>query len=142
MKKFILCCLLAFCFSVTCTASDNSLPDLTQYTNDQLTELLQNINVEIVNRGLSKTASLAAGTYICGKDFPAGSYDISKTDNTKPITIYIGTSNEDGTLNEPFTGQTIFSNDDEAYHYTFSDKDFFRSTEAVQLTINTGIIFE
>ena len=45
--------------------------------DEQLVALLAEVQSEIVARHIEKTASLTAGTYIGGRDIPAGSYILS-----------------------------------------------------------------
>lgn len=48
--------------------------DLASMSNDQIIVLLTRVNDELMARGLQKTATLAKGSYIAGKDIPCGSY--------------------------------------------------------------------
>ncbi len=48
--------------------------NLNTIDDHQLLELHAQLNAEIVNRGIMKTATLARGAYIAGKDIPCGSY--------------------------------------------------------------------
>ena len=48
--------------------------DLSKLSNDEVLHLLEQINNEVVKRGLNKTATLAKGAYIAGRDIPVGSY--------------------------------------------------------------------
>ena len=48
--------------------------DLSGYDDSALIELLAQVQQEIADRNIEKTADLAAGQYICGRDIPAGTY--------------------------------------------------------------------
>ena len=75
MKKtlvlFLIVCLLAVPVAF---ASTEDAADLSSLNDEQLVALLAEVQSEIVARHIEKTASLTAGTYIGGRDIPAGSY--------------------------------------------------------------------
>lgn len=75
MKKtlvlFLIVCLLAVPVAF---ASAEDAADLSSLNDEQLVALLTEVQSEIVARHIEKTASLTAGTYIGGRDIPAGSY--------------------------------------------------------------------
>ena len=48
--------------------------DLSGYDDTALVELLSQVQQEIVNRNIEKTAELPAGKYIGGRDIPAGTF--------------------------------------------------------------------
>ena len=58
-------------------ASAEDVTDLSSLNGKQLVALLAEVQSEIVSRHIEKTASLTAGTYIGGRDIPAGSYILS-----------------------------------------------------------------
>lgn len=75
MKKLLvlaltLCLLLA---SSAVVYAEETL-DLTGYTDDALLTLLAEVQGEIANRKIEKTAQLTAGSYIGGRDIPVGTY--------------------------------------------------------------------
>lgn len=49
-------------------------PDFTAMSDDELIAQLAALQSEIVARDIEKTAALTAGTYIGGRDIPAGDY--------------------------------------------------------------------
>ena len=51
--------------------------DLSPFTDEEIVALLNQVQAEIAARNIEKTALLHAGTYIGGKDIPAGSYVLS-----------------------------------------------------------------
>lgn len=75
MKKtlvlFLTVCLLAVPMAF---APAEDVTDLSVLNDEQLVALLAEVQGEIVARHIEKTASLPAGTYIGGRDVPAGSY--------------------------------------------------------------------
>lgn len=56
--------------------------DLSVYDDVALTELLMQVQEEIVVRGIGRTAMAPAGTYVCGRDIPVGKY-ILTSDGTQ-----------------------------------------------------------
>ena len=58
-------------------ASAENTTDLSLLKDEQFVALLAEVQSEIVARHIEKTASLTAGTYIGGRDIPAGSYILS-----------------------------------------------------------------
>ena len=48
--------------------------DISTLSDDELVALMARVQEEIVARHIEGTANLAGGTYIVGKDIPAGSY--------------------------------------------------------------------
>lgn len=47
-------------------------------SNEELINLRRDIEQEIVNRRIAKTASIPKGEYIVGEDIPAGTYSVKK----------------------------------------------------------------
>lgn len=75
MKKLLVLA-LTLCLLVVSSAvvyAEETL-DLTVYTDDALLALLAEVQGEIVNRKIEKTAQLTAGSYIGGRDIPVGTY--------------------------------------------------------------------
>lgn len=60
-------------------ADEEEVIDLSVYSDDEIAELLKQINQEVVDRRLEKTAKLEPGVYTVGVDIPAGSYTYSVT---------------------------------------------------------------
>lgn len=75
MKKILVLILTACLLAVPAVfASAEDVTDLSSLNDEQLVALLAEAQSEIVARHIEKTASLPAGTYIGGRDVPAGSY--------------------------------------------------------------------
>lgn len=53
--------------------------DLKSLDDTVLIDLLVSVQQEIADRHIEKSASLPEGSYIVGKDIPAGTYDITVT---------------------------------------------------------------
>lgn len=73
MKKILTALLLA-CLALSPLACLAEPADLSAYDDSALVALLQQVQDEIVARGIEKTAHLNAGTYVGGRDIPIGSY--------------------------------------------------------------------
>ena len=48
--------------------------DLASLSDAEIVELMNRVNQEIVNRGISRTAKLSKGAYVAGQDIPVGKY--------------------------------------------------------------------
>ena len=73
MKK-LLCVLAAACLLLGAAGAFAEAPDCTAMSDDELIAQLAALQSEIVARDIEKTAALTAGTYIGGRDIPAGDY--------------------------------------------------------------------
>jgi len=71
MKKVL--ALLIALWLMVCTAGAETI-DLSMMTDSEIITLLEQVNSEVVSRGIAKTAKLPQGTYIVGRDLPAGRY--------------------------------------------------------------------
>lgn len=63
----------------TLAADEEEVIDFSAYSDDEIAELLKEINQEVVDRRLEKSAKLEPGVYTVGVDIPAGSYTYSVT---------------------------------------------------------------
>ena len=73
MKK-LLCVLAAACLLLGAAGAFAEAPDFSAMSDDELIAQLAALQSEIVARDIEKTAALTAGTYIGGRDIPAGDY--------------------------------------------------------------------
>ena len=117
--------------------------DLSKLSDDEIVALLDSVNAEIVSRGIKKTASLPQGSYIGGKDLPAGRYIFTckaTGDDWGNVTV----KSEGGAgkliiwevVSAPAEGaepETIF--------ITLNDGDELKSGVPFTLTIMSGAIF-
>ena len=117
--------------------------DLSKLSDDEIVALLDSVNAEIVSRGINKTASLPQGSYIGGKDLPAGRYIFTckaTGDDWGNVTV----KSEGGAgkliiwevVSAPAEGaepETIF--------ITLNDGDELKSGVPFTLTIMSGAIF-
>ena len=124
-------------------ASAENTTDLSSLNDEQLVALLAKVQSEIVARHIEKTASLTAGTYIGGRDIPAGSYILSTA----------GTENEFGivslrSVNDPADGYPSklyeLKNGDDSYSVfvTIEEGDTLILPFPYTLTISVGAKFK
>ena len=66
-------CLLLAILTLALPAMAETI-DLSKLSDQEIVALLEEVNAEIVSRGINKTATLPQGAYIAGKDLPAGRY--------------------------------------------------------------------
>ena len=71
-SRLLLCFFLVTVFLVSTAMAD--LVDFSSLTDDEVLSLLDQVNQEVVSRGLNKTAKLPQGSYVAGKDLPVGRY--------------------------------------------------------------------
>ena len=77
MKRFFSCFIvIAFIISLATSAYAFAF-DFSGYTDEELIELETALQKEKIDRGIAKSANVPAGTYIVGKDIPAGDYSVS-----------------------------------------------------------------
>ena len=90
MKKYCLI-ILAACLMLTLLAipagaeagEETEQPtaqvlDLSVYGDEELVNLLRQVQTEVADRGIEKTASIPAGTFVFGEDIPIGKYLLKK----------------------------------------------------------------
>ena len=118
--------------------------DLSSLSNEEIAALLEKVNEEVVQRGISKTAKLPKGTYTAGTDIPAGRYIytcLAVGEDWGSVTVYSdgGKGNQIlwEVLTAPQEGQepaTIFM--------TLNEGDQLKSGVPFSLTIMPGILFQ
>ena len=84
MKKLI-CVLLLVC--MTTFAAAESM-DLSGLSFDDLVKLRDQVNAEIISRPEWKEVNVPAGTWIVGKDIPAGSYSIKSEKGKVHVAVW------------------------------------------------------
>ena len=68
----LLCVLLVSLLIIPFALADKV--DLSSFSDDEIVELMKQVNQELVDRRINKTAKMAPGTYTGGKDIPVGKY--------------------------------------------------------------------
>ncbi len=140
MKRYIISFLgiLVLLNSLHCNAFVE-MPNLSDYSDAELIELLSSVNQELSNRKIEKTAEFAAGKYIIGVDIPAGTYIMFGigTEKNDSLSVY-----EYDSENEKWKYKTMyFLHDDKAVHFTLAEGQKIEATCAFSLTISSGAHF-
>ena len=111
MKRF-LCVLLILCILPVCVFAE-----YTGKTDDELKADFRSIVSELISRKIWLSDSIPAGLYIVGESVPAGSYELTATQNGK-VAIY-------PTLDDMATGHNriiyILYSEGESFVLTLSD---------------------
>ena len=117
--------------------------DLSKYSNDEILELLDQVNNEVVKRGLNKTATLAKGAYIAGRDIPVGSYVytcLATGSDWGNVTIYSDSGNGKQLMWEVVVAPEK-DEEPETIFITLNDGDQLKSGVPFSLTAGSGIVF-
>ena len=116
--------------------------DLSKYSNDEILELLDQVNNEVVKRGLNKTATLAKGAYIAGRDIPVGSYVytcLATGSDWGNVTIYSDRGNGKQLMWEVVVAPEK-DEEPETIFITLNDGDQLKSGVPFSLTAGSGIV--
>lgn len=118
--------------------------DLSGLNDEEIVILMQRVQEEIVARHIEKTATMRSGSYIAGRDFPAGSY----------VYTCLAAGNEWGNLTihaEEGAGQMLFwkvvsapedGKEPLSYFVTLKSGDRLKSDVPFSLTIYAGMRFQ
>jgi hypothetical protein len=118
--------------------------DISTLSDDELVALMARVQEEIVARHIEGTANLAGGTYIVGKDVPAGSYIytcLASGEDWGNVTIYSDKGEGDQLFWEvvaaPEDGE-----EPESFFITLNPDDQLKSGVPFSLTIYAGVMFK
>ena len=118
--------------------------DLSGLTDDEIVTLMDRVREEMVARHIEGTATLASGTYIAGRDIPAGSYVftcMATGDDWGNVTIY----SESGKGRQLFWEVVSAPEEDEepeSFFITLEQDDQLKSGVPFSLTIYGGVVFK
>lgn len=141
MRKLLALVLMFTLLSVS-VACAQSAGEFSSISDDELLALLEMVQSEIVARKLEKTACLNAGTYIGGRDFPAGHYVLSLAgteDDSGILSLRSVLDPEDSSPSKIYDfviGDEVFS-----YYITMEDGDTLILPFSCTLTISPGVVF-
>lgn len=129
--------------SSACVAMAEST-DLTQLTDDEVLILHEQVQKEIANRGLEKTATIATGQYVGGKDIPVGSYVlICKTDSDHYGIVWVSAANDNLDKDYPSKLYEFIDTDaDETFYIDVEEGDILCVPFAAELRISGGVTFQ
>lgn len=143
MKKLfaLLVALVFMAYAGSALAED---VDLAGLSDDEIVALMGRVQEEIVTRHIEGTATLAGGTYIAGKDIPAGSYVftcLASGDDWGNVTIYSKKGEGDQlfweVVSAPEEGEEA-----ESFFITLNEDDQLKSGVPFSLTIYAGASFK
>ena len=137
-----LCCLLICLLLVPAALADTA--DLSSMTDDEIVALLTQVNDEIVKRGINKTATLPQGSYIGGKDLPAGKYIfVCNAKGSDWGNVTVKTEGGEGKLVIwEVVGAPAEGEEPETIFITLGDGDELKSGVPFTLTIMPGAVFK
>lgn len=143
MKKLIamLVALAIMAFAGCALAEDI---DLSALTDDEIVALMGRVQEEIVARHIAGTATLAGGTYIAGRDIPAGSYVytcLATGDDWGNVTIY-SKKGEGKQLFWEIVSAPDEGAEPESFFITLNEDDQLKSAVPFSLTIYAGVSFK
>lgn len=144
MKRLI-CVILVGLVVFFCMSSFAEGIDFSSYSDSALIDLLSAVQQEIADRHIAKSANLPQGSYIVGRDIPAGTYDISVTfTGSMWMDIYVYADGGNGEQKQDFT---VFANGDYGdgtgfFHVELVEGDLLRCTAPITLTVSAGIMFK
>ena len=134
-----LCCLLACLLLIPVALAD--VLDISALTDDEILALLDQVNQEVVSRGLNKTATLPQGAYIAGKDIPVGRYiftSMARGDDWGNLTV-----KSDEGKGSLLLWEVITSGEEaETVFITLDKGDKLESGVPFSLTIMSGAVFK
>ncbi len=144
MKKLLIVILTYCLLTVFCSmASAEQLLDLTAYSDEALLALHDDVQSEIANRKIEKTAHLTAGTYIGGRDIPIGTYILTAAGTEGEHGIVSLTSGSDSTDDDPSKlYEHKHGNDEYSVFITIEEGDILELPFPYTLTISAGVMFK
>ena len=118
--------------------------DISTLNDDELVAFMAQVQEEIVARHIQRTANLAGGTYIAGKDIPAGSYIytcMASGSDWGSVTIY-SEKGEGDQLFWEIVSAAENGEEPDSYFITLNPDDQLESGVPFSLTIYAGVVFE
>ncbi len=134
--------LLVSMFITTAQAATETI-DLSQLSDEEIVSLMDQVNNEIVRRGIEKTAKLSKGTYIVGVDIPAGKYIytcLAQGDDWGSVTVYADKGQGDQLLWEVVSAPEE-GNESDTVFLDLHEGEQLKSGVPFSLTVQAGIKF-
>ena len=138
----LFCALLVTLFLVPAACADSV--NLSSMTDAEIIALLEQVNQEIVSRGINKTAKLPQGVYIGGKDIPVGKYILTvqaKGDDWGNLTVKSDEGSGQLILWEVVSAPTD-GEEPETIFITLNKGDKLDCSVPFSLTIMSGAVFQ
>lgn len=118
--------------------------DISTLNDDELVTLMAQVQEEIVARHIEGNANLACGTYIVGRDIPAGSYIytcMASGSDWGNMTIY-SEKGEGDQLFWKVVSAPVDGEEPDSYFITLNPDDQLKSGVPFSLTIYAGVTFK
>lgn len=118
--------------------------DLSTLSDDALVALMARVQEEIVARHIEGTANLPGGTFIAGKDIPAGSYIytcLASGEDWGNVTIY-SDKGEGSQLFWEVVAAPEDGEEPESFFITLNPDDQLKSGVPFSLTVYAGVMFK
>lgn len=135
-----LCCLLICLLLVPVALAE---VDLSSMSDEEIVELLKQVNQEVVDRGIEKTAELPAGKYVGGKDIPVGAYTVTcKTDGSHHGIIWVSAAGDDLENDYPsLLYEHVSFNEEEQFRVNIEEGGILCLPFTATVTISAGMLF-
>ena len=145
MKRWMAIVVACVMMCLSCAALGEEI-DFAQWSDAEIVALMGRIQEEIVARHIAGTAMLASGTYIAGRDIPAGAYVytcLATGDDWGNVTVY--SENEEGKRQQRLW-EVVSAPDEgeepDTLFITLEEGDEIKSGVPFSLTIYAGVIFQ
>ena len=148
MKKVTIILLTAFLlasmFAVVVLAEESQVIDLSEYDDEMIVELYEQVKAELVARHIEKTAHLKANSspYVIGRDIPAGDYLLQKSAPDGEGNVGLATLNEDHSPSNIKIDTYVDADEDFSVYLTAEEGEVLIIDFDCDLTISTGVKFE
>ena len=140
MKKSIIIATISAAIAMSTIGYAYDL-DLKSLSDEEFSQLLQDVNQEAVDRNINKTSDLLPGTYVGGVDIPVGGYDIiTQADSDRFSITLVGV---DKKMADYYYQESADPNTDGSFH--ISIKDGYTLTvegRAATITVNNSLNFK
>lgn len=138
----IVCLCVLLCVFTTAAYADDI--DFAAMSDNEIIALLEKVNQEVVTRGIQKTAKLAKGAYIAGKDIPVGNYVftcLATGDDWGNVTVY-----SEGGAGKQLLWNVVSAPEEgkepDTIFITLNEGDQLKSGVTFSLTIVGGVLFK
>ena len=140
MKKSIIIATISAAIAMSTIGYAYDL-DLKSLSDEEFSQLLQDVNQEAVDRNINKTSDLLPGTYVGGVDIPVGGYDIiTQADSDRFSITLVGV---DKKMADYYYHESADPNTDGSFH--ISIKDGYTLTvegRTATITVNNSLNFK
>lgn len=142
--KGIIICIVLFSITAdtTVTAAAKMLTETSIYSDAELVSLLDEVQQEIADRHIERTATVAAGTYIGGKDIPAGDYLLKKEASDSSGVVWVQAKDDPEDQYPSKLYKYLDKNETATFYITVEEGDTLYTPYPVTLTISAGVMFE